>query len=295
MAHNSHKRDTDARRFPKAQFIAGPLAFVATASAVGLGVLGSDSSAQDEIIASNSASVYQTEREERQVVTRSASRMDMAEYRDILDEYMEKVATKKAIRKADTKLWTTAPLNLWNDPTKKAKKVGLLEEGKKVLVTGRRTTDRAEVVVDGRSRWVTLGYLSQEKPSAEEPEEAEPAEVEADATCTNGSSVPSGVSPNVVAVHQAVCANFPELTSYGTFRSDGEHSQGIAIDIMVSGERGWQVAEFIKANYQELGVSYLIYSQQIWSVDRAGEGWRWMEDRGSSTANHYDHVHVTTY
>ena len=96
-------------------------------------------------------------------------------------------------------------------------------------------------------------------------------------------------------MHEAVCANFPEITSYGTFRGDGEHSQGIAVDIMVSGDRGWQVAEFVRANASELGVSYVIYSQQIWSVERGSEGWRGMEDRGSTTANHYDHVHVTTY
>jgi hypothetical protein len=30
-------------------------------------------------------------------------------------------------------------------------------------------------------------------------------------------------------------------------------------------------------------------------VQRSSEGWRWMEDRGSTTANHYDHVHVTVY
>ena len=96
-------------------------------------------------------------------------------------------------------------------------------------------------------------------------------------------------------VHEAVCAAFPEITSYGTYRGDGEHAQGLAIDIMVSGERGWEVAEFLRANYSELGISYIIYSQKIWSVDRAGEGWRYMSDRGSTTANHYDHVHVTTY
>ena len=27
----------------------------------------------------------------------------------------------------------------------------------------------------------------------------------------------------------------------------------------------------------------------------SGEGWRGMSDRGSTTANHYDHVHVTVY
>jgi hypothetical protein len=144
---------------------------------------------------------------------------------------------------------------------------------------------------------VSAGYLTDEKPVEETTsEESEPAAAgDVDATCTNGSSVPSGVSPNVVAVHEAVCANFPELTSYGTFRSDGEHGQGLAIDIMVSGERGWQVADFVRAHYSELGVSYIIYAQNIWSVERGGEGWRAMEDRGSTTANHYDHVHVTTY
>ena len=103
------------------------------------------------------------------------------------------------------------------------------------------------------------------------------------------------MSPNIAKVHRAVCAQFPSITTYGTFRGDGEHARGLAVDIMVSGELGWQVAEFVRANYSELGVSYLIHSQRIWSVERGGEGWRPMSDRGSATANHYDHVHVTTY
>ena len=103
------------------------------------------------------------------------------------------------------------------------------------------------------------------------------------------------MSPNIVKVHEAVCAAFPDITTYGTFRGDGEHSQGLAVDIMVSGARGYEVRDFVRAHYAELGVNYIIYSQQIWSVDRGGEGWRAMSDRGSTTANHYDHVHVTTY
>jgi hypothetical protein len=140
---------------------------------------------------------------------------------------------------------------------------------------------------------VTAGYLSDEKPVEEVAADGSGGDV--DATCTNGSSVPSGVSPNIVAVHEAVCANFPEITTYGTFRGDGEHAEGLAVDIMVSGDRGWQVAEFVRAHYSELGVSYIMYSQRIWSVERSSEGWRYVEDRGSATANHYDHVHVTTY
>ena len=96
-------------------------------------------------------------------------------------------------------------------------------------------------------------------------------------------------------VHEAVCANFPEITTYGTFRGDGEHAQGRAVDVMISGETGWEVADFLRANYAALDIEYIIYSQHIWSVERGGEGWRSMSDRGSTTANHYDHVHVTVY
>ena len=64
---------------------------------------------------------------------------------------------------------------------------------------------------------------------------------------------------------------------------------------MVSVAAGWEVAEYVRANHAALGVSYVIYSQKIWSVQRSGEGWRGMSNRGSATANHYDHVHVTTY
>ena len=63
----------------------------------------------------------------------------------------------------------------------------------------------------------------------------------------------------------------------------------------ILGDEGYAVRDFVRAHYAELGVNYIIYSQQIWSVDRSGEGWRGMSDRGSTTANHYDHVHVTTY
>ena len=185
------------------------------------------------------------------------------------------------------KRWSTADLNLWSASDKGASNLGILDSGEKVLITGRTADGRSEIVVKGAARWVTSDYLSDEKP------EEGPAGL--GGSCTNGTSVPSGVSPNIVKVHEAVCAAFPDITTYGTFRGDGEHSQGLAVDIMVSGARGYEVRDFVRAHYAELGVNYIIYSQHIWSVDRGGEGWRSMSDRGSTTANHYDHVHVTTY
>lgn len=302
---NSHKRDTDARRLrlPRASYIAGGLALLATLSSVGVGVMAANPETRDMLVASGPSSVARgadsdvgegSEPLERQpVVSRSQGRIVREEpWADLL----EKSAVAKAIRSADDKLWTTAPLNLWTNPGTDATKVGLLEESKKVLVTGRKAAGRTEVVVDGKARWVTAGYLTDENPHAvEDSGSAVVGSGATGATCTNGTSVPSGVSPNIAAVHQAVCANFPEITTYGTFRGDGEHAQGIAVDIMVSGARGQEVADFVRANFSELGVNYVIHAQRIWSVDRSSEGWRFMEDRGSVTANHYDHVHVTTY
>lgn len=298
MADHRHKRDTDARRKPRAALVAAPLALFATASVVSLGVAVSDTPGAETVVArttaadlrqafvgSGAAPALTDMREE--LVSRDGDRVGAKEQKSKVERLTSRQAVAKAIKKADTTLWTTAPLNLWTEPGEKAKKVGVLDEAKKVLVTGRSLYGRDEVVVDGTARWVTRGYLSDEKPATQ----VAPAE----ASCTNGTSVPSGVSPNIAAVHRAVCANFPSITTYGTLRSDGEHAQGIAVDIMVSGDLAWQVAEFVRANYADLGVSYVIHARNIWSVERSGEGWRGMEDRGSVTANHYDHVHVTTY
>jgi hypothetical protein len=293
VAEHRHKRETNARRMPKAHLVAAPIALVATAATVGMGVLATTPQTRDLLVASSGASIGNAGSDRQVVVSRSDSRDDFDNLQKAYDANLSKVATLRAVRNADTELWTTTDLNLWTEPGKGAKKIGLLQDEKKVLVTGRQHDGRVEVVWKGRSAWVTSGYLSDEKPVEEVAPDGSGGDV--NAACTNGSSVPSGVSPNVVAVHEAVCANFPEITSYGTFRADGEHSQGLAIDIMVSGDRGWEVAEFVRAHYSELGVSYIMYSQRIWSVDRSSEGWRYVEDRGSTTANHYDHVHVTTY
>jgi hypothetical protein len=117
-----------------------------------------------------------------------------------------------------------------------------------------------------------------------------------EAPCSSGSSVESGLTPDAVLVHRAVCARFPEVTSYGGLRSDGEHGEGKALDIMVSDSAtGDAIADWVRTHAHELGVSEILWAQHIWTVQRSSEGWRWFEDRGSSTANHYDHVHVTVY
>jgi hypothetical protein len=225
---------------------------------------------------------------------RTAARAEAAVRKDMsIDRQARRLA-----KKLDARLWTTEALNLWSGPGEKSEKLGLIDALKQVAVTGRKQAGRTQVVIDGQSRWVTSDYLVQEKPKPEpEPKpkaKAEPAGPSLGGACANGSTIDAGRA-SLYEIHDAVCANWPQITSYGTWRSDGEHGQGRAIDIMVSGDTGWAVAEFLRANYSALGIEYIIYSQKMWSVERSGEGWRAMSDRGSVTANHYDHVHVTVY
>lgn len=123
-------------------------------------------------------------------------------------------------------------------------------------------------------------------------------ESDSTAPCPSGSAVEQGLVPNAITVHREVCHRWPQITNYGGVRPDAlpEHPSGRALDIMItSNATGWEIANYLQANAGRLGISQLIFDQRIWTVQRAGEGWRWMSDRGGVTANHQDHVHVTVY
>ncbi|MCR1785913.1 endonuclease/exonuclease/phosphatase family protein [Nocardioides carbamazepini] len=86
-------------------------------------------------------------------------------------------------------------------------------------------------------------------------------------------------------------------------RDPGGHPSGNAADFVVPAtSTGWATGEgrqvgdalaaYAQAHASELNVDYIIWWQHIWSVERASEGWRPMESRGSSTQDHRDHVHV---
>ncbi|GAB3750458.1 metalloendopeptidase [Microbacterium sp. UMB0228] len=88
-----------------------------------------------------------------------------------------------------------------------------------------------------------------------------------------------------------------------------EHPLGRACDITFGNpigthptpaqlEDGWRVTNWMKDHAESLGVEYLIWQGQIWSLARDAEGWRpynggGMHDPGDVTGGHYDHLHVT--
>lgn len=72
-----------------------------------------------------------------------------------------------------------------------------------------------------------------------------------------------------------------------------DHPLGLALDFMVGGMRskGDSIADYAISNADRLGITYILWQQRIWHAD--GRGWEPMEDRGSVTANHRDHVHIS--
>jgi hypothetical protein len=187
--------------------------------------------------------------------------------------------------------FTTTDLNVWTAPEQKGTLLTVLSKGSKVSVTGEVQGLWAQIVRDGVSRWVKAEYLAATKPVEDV------AGGVSSKACESGSGVEDGLSADAIRVHRAVCALFPSVSSYGGVRSGdgGEHGSGRALDIMVSGSTGDEIAAYVKSHYRELGVSEVIWQQRIWTVQRSSEGWRGMEDRGGTTANHFDHVHVTVY
>jgi uncharacterized protein YraI len=151
----------------------------------------------------------------------------------------------------------------------------------------------SQVVSDGRAGWVRASYLSTSRPKPQ-PERASPGV--SDASCSISSSIESHLTSNARSVYRAVCAAFGgSVSSFGGYRAGdpGDHGSGRAVDIMVSGQPGWDIARYVQTHARELHVTYVIYQQKIWLAGNPTSQWRTMEDRGSRTANHYDHVHVS--
>lgn len=235
------------------------------------------------------------------------------------------------VRKASGTMYTTARVNARAEASADSESVTLLDEGAKVSVTDRTSNDFREVLHDGKSVWVSSEYLSKDEPKEESSEpspssssrsgsssssrsgssgsgSAERNSTKSDGSgsgsgeapapsggsCTVSTSIRSGLTSRARAVYEAVCARY-SVKSYGGVRpgDSGDHGSGKALDIMISGPTGWDIANYLRANASSFGIDYIIYEQKIWSRDRSSEGWRGMSGRGGATANHYDHVHVS--
>lgn len=220
------------------------------------------------------------------------------------DEKPEPKPTPEKVEDADDvditgSRWTTVDLNVRTGPDASSNVVTVLDTGTKVKVTSDVDDGFRKIVYRDEVRWVSTEYLSKSKPKPEDDGDSDGGSGGgiSGAPCPSGSSVEQGLTQDAIAVHRAICHRWPQVDSFGGTRASSDyHGTGQAIDAMISDPQvGREIANWVRAHASELGVSEVIHAQRIWTVQRSGEGWRPMEDRGSATANHYDHVHVSVY
>ena len=84
-----------------------------------------------------------------------------------------------------------------------------------------------------------------------------------------------------------------DIGGYGQRANASDHPKGLALDAMTykNTKLGDQIAEWFVNNPDVFGTKYVIWKQRI--QNPPGTGWRKMEDRGSVTANHFDHPHIS--
>lgn len=105
------------------------------------------------------------------------------------------------------------------------------------------------------------------------------------------------VQPETAALVETLATRY-NIKDVGGYRESDpvpDHPSGLAADFMTYSDtaKGTALANYAVANAAALGVDYVMWDSRIWSQARSAEGWRTVADRGSPTANHEDHVHIT--
>ena len=187
--------------------------------------------------------------------------------------------------------YATTDLNVWVAATGSSR-IAEVSRGEAVRITGVQRSGRAQVVYDNAVRWLTARYLSTTRPSSSTPTSPP----------SSWGSTEDRLTAKTISVHRRLRAEFPQIrTVYGWRQaSSGEHPLGRALDVMIPNYQsskgqalGTDIAEWVRTNAGSLDLEYVIWRQQIWNPRRAGEGWRFMADRGSDSANHINHVHIS--
>lgn len=110
-----------------------------------------------------------------------------------------------------------------------------------------------------------------------------------------------GLQVQTILAKRAISAKFPEIREIGGVRPDSMkwHPNGLAIDVIIpdydtpAGKAlGDRITEFVFANAKRFGLEYVIW-QRMYLPARGKP--HLMDDLGDDDANHYTHVHISTY
>jgi len=110
-----------------------------------------------------------------------------------------------------------------------------------------------------------------------------------------------GLQVQTILAERAISKRFPEITEMSGVRPDSMkwHPNGLAIDVVIpqwdtpAGRAlGDRIVRYVFDNADRFGLEYVIWQQTY----RPASGTpHLMENRGSPDANHYTHVHISSY
>ena len=190
-----------------------------------------------------------------------------------------------------------------------SEKLGSVKEGDKISVTDKVEGNFRQVAFNGKVGWVLDARLGDKAPAKPEPKPAPKAKASTKTSTASKSASSAkytgstsysgktvlGLKPKAMVVYNAVTArwSFKAIGGYRATNNRSNHGSGGAIDFMTYSDsaKGWAVARYLAANAGAFDVDHIIFEQKIWTPYKPY--WRPMADRGSITANHYDHVHVS--
>ncbi|MDR1791491.1 MAG: SH3 domain-containing protein [Propionibacteriaceae bacterium] len=191
-----------------------------------------------------------------------------------------------------TRAYTIGPTQVLAKPDAKSKSIATVEPGQKLSVSTETSSGYRLVQVDDQEGWVDADSLTEETP--------ELAAGIYEAPCNrNKAGFEDKLKPMTIKIYRSVCQLFPDINSIGGWRAGGRayHKNGRALDFMLTPKKesalGWKIAAYLVEHYKEFDIDHIIFEQKIWTP--YSQSWRKMADRGSITANHYNHVHVAVH
>ena len=115
-----------------------------------------------------------------------------------------------------------------------------------------------------------------------------------DLSAWDGGGGEANLQPSAILARRLIHKYWPDLAEIGGYRADGggfnDHPSGLALDIMTTDvPLGTSIKDWLHQNAGPLALNYTIWQQRYEPVDGQGNV---MEDRGSPTQNHMDHVHA---
>lgn len=116
--------------------------------------------------------------------------------------------------------------------------------------------------------------------------------VDVNAAPWSGGGGESNLKPAAILARRNVHKYWPEIGTIGGYRASDpypDHPSGLALDIMTASDTGTEIKDWLHAERNALALNYTIWRQRY---QPAGGTGNMMEDRGSATQNHMDHIHA---